>query len=128
MEEARLVLDRKPAPVTTTITIALVSCSVAAVTTLFHGDRSLAIGAASFGLAMLVRGVYIIARAFDRWQELQWEQHQRQLGTGVGPDSEIADLLPGLGSSGPTNEATQAGDAAWPLLKAGPARIPDPAS
>ena len=77
-----MVLDRKPPPVTATIIIGLISCSVAAVTTLFHGDRSLAIAAASFGLVMLVRGVYTMARTFDRWQELQWEQRQRQLGTG----------------------------------------------
>lgn len=119
-----MVFDRKPPPVTATITIALVSCSVAAVTTLFHGDQSLAIGAASFGLAMLVRGVYTMARAFDRWQELQWEQRQRQLGPGVGPDSELADLPPKLGTSELTNEAAQAGGAAWPLLKADPAHLP----
>lgn len=82
-----MVIDKKPVPVTATITTALVSCSVAAVTTLVHGDRSLAIAAASFGLAMLVRGVYTIARTFDRWQEMQWEQRQRQLSMGVAPES-----------------------------------------
>jgi hypothetical protein len=120
-----VILDRKPPHVTATITVGLISCSVAAVTTLLHGDRSLVIGAASFGLAMLVRGVYTMARAFDRWQELQWEQRQRQLGTGVGPDSELANLPPKLGTSELTSEAAQAGGAAWPLLKADPARLPD---
>lgn len=118
-----MVLGKKPPPVTATITIALVSCSLAAVTVLLHGDRSLAIGAASFGLAMLVRGVYTIVRAFDRWQEVQWKQHQRALGESV-PDRLTAAPLQPL-STALTTEATRAGSASWPLLAANPDPVPE---
>lgn len=121
-----MAIVKKPTPVTGTIIIGVVSCSVAALTVMVHGDRGMATAAASFGVAMLVRGLYGILRGFDLWREVQWEQGQRQLDTGLAPGPELVELPTQQGVPGPTSESQIAASASWPLLSATPARYPDP--
>lgn len=64
---------RRPTPVAPTIVTGLMACSLAVILLLLNVPRWWVVGCASFGLAILIRGVYVVLRVFDDRQDALWK-------------------------------------------------------